>query len=63
MFAARENHTFTATGRHTYTLAATIGADTWQLTVDHHRADLAEVTLDDALGIIAGTYENTYAAG
>ena len=63
MFAARENYTFTATGRRTYTLAATVGADTWQLAVDHHRADRAEVALDDALDIIAGTYENTYAAG
>jgi hypothetical protein len=62
MFAARENFTFTATGRHTYTLAATVGTDTWQLTVDHQPAAQPEVALDDALTVIAGTYENAYAA-
>ena len=39
MFAGRTDHTFAAHGRHTYVLAATVGADTWQLTVDadtHH---------------------------
>jgi hypothetical protein len=63
MFAARENYTFAATGRHTYTLAATVGTDTGQLTVDHHPAAPAEVALDDALTLIARTYENAYAAG
>ncbi len=62
MFAARENYTFTATGRHTYTLAATVGTDSWQLTVDHHPTAHAELALDDALTLIASTYENAYAA-
>ena len=55
MFAGRANHTFAAHGRHTYTLAATVGADTWRLTVD---ADLAA-----ALDIIASSYEIACAAG
>lgn len=62
MFAGRTNHTFAAHGRHTYILAATVGADTWHLTVDADttppRADLAA-----ALDVIARSYEIACAAG
>ena len=55
MFAGR-NHTFAAHGRHTYLLAATVGADTWQLTVD---ADTAAPRTDlaAALHLIASSHE------
>ena len=62
MFAGRANNTFAAHGRHTYLLAATVGADTWKLTIDGdtaaRRADLAA-----ALDIIAGSHETASAAG
>lgn len=62
MFAGRANHTFAAHGRHTYILAATVGADTWRLTVD---ADTAAPRTDlaAALDIIASSYEIACAAG
>ena len=62
MFAGRANHTFAAHGRHTYILAATVGADTWHLTID---ADTAprRTALAAALDIIASSYETASAAG
>jgi len=62
MFAGRANHTFAARGRHTYILAAAVGADTWRLTVDTETA-AAQTDLTAALDIIAGSYEIACAAG
>ncbi|MCX2715225.1 hypothetical protein [Mycolicibacterium sp. J2] len=63
MFAGRENHTFTARGRHTYVLAATAGADTWQLTIDADTTTLTDADLDTALTLIERFEHPAYAAG
>ncbi|KDE97079.1 conserved hypothetical protein [uncultured Mycobacterium sp.] len=63
MFAGRTDHTFAAHGRHTYVLAATVGADTWQLTVDADTTTLTDSDLDTALSLIARFEHAAYAAG
>ncbi|ULN44754.1 hypothetical protein MI149_30130 (plasmid) [Mycolicibacterium crocinum] len=63
MFAGRDNHTFAAHGRHTYVLAATVGADTWQLTIDADTTTLTDTDLDTALSLIERFEHPTYAAG
>jgi hypothetical protein len=63
MFAGRPNHTFAAHGRHTYVLAATVGAETWQLTIDADTTTLTDTDLDTALSLIARFEHAAYAAG
>jgi hypothetical protein len=63
MFAGRANHTFAAHGRHTYLLAATAAADTWQLTIDADTTTLTDTDLDTALSLIARFEHAAYAAG
>lgn len=63
MFAGRAGHTFAAHGRHTYVLAATVGADTWQLTIDADTTTLTDTDLDTALSLIERFEHPAYAAG
>ncbi|WP_241473979.1 hypothetical protein [Mycolicibacterium neoaurum] len=63
MFAGRANHTFAAHGRHTYILAATVGADTWQLTIDDAATNLTDSDLHTALSLIERFEHPAYAAG
>jgi hypothetical protein len=63
MFAGQANHTFAAHGRHTYVLAATVGADTWQLTIDADTTTLIDTDFDTALSLIARFEHTAYAAG
>lgn len=62
MFAGRPDHIFAAHGRHTYILTATIGADTWQLTIDADTT-LTDTDTDTALDLIARFEHAAYAAG
>jgi hypothetical protein len=63
MFASRAGHTFAAHGRHTYVLAADVGADTWQLTIDADTTTLTDTDLDTALSLIEHFEHPAYAAG
>ncbi|AFM20143.1 hypothetical protein Mycch_5475 (plasmid) [Mycolicibacterium chubuense NBB4] len=63
MFAGRADHTFAAHGRHTYVLAANVGADTWQVTIDADTTTLTDTDLDTALSLIERFELAAYAAG